>query len=182
MLTINARAASVLATLVLLMGLAACSEPEQDRQVREPVAFNQGDECHVCGMVITNFPGPKGQAAGEDGVRKFCSTAEMLGWWLQPENQQRDLQLYVHDMGRSDWNHPDDRHLIDARTAWYVAGTPLKGAMGAVFASFSDEQEARLLAEEKGGQILRLDEISQEMLRPEAFMPHNEPGMSHSSH
>ena len=81
------RASRVLVAAALMLGLAACNEAEQSEQLLEPVAFHSSDECHVCGMVISDFPGPKGQAVEKGGVRKFCSTAEMLGWWLQPKSR-----------------------------------------------------------------------------------------------
>lgn len=159
--------------LALLLGLllTACGEPEQQAQALAPVAFHPSDECHVCGMVIADFPGPKGQAVEKGGVKKFCSTAEMIGWWLQPENLHLQAQLYVHDMGRSAWDKPDDDHLIDATSAYYVAGTQLKGAMGVVLASFADEQAARDLAAREGGRVLRFDEIDLEFLQQDAGMP-----------
>jgi copper chaperone NosL len=160
------------ALLAVLFGLAlaACSEPEGQQKATGPVAFHPSDECHVCGMVITDFPGPKGEALENGSVKKFCSTAEMIGWWLQPENRHLDLQLYVHDMGRSQWDTPNDEYLIDARTAYYVAGTQLKGAMGVVLASFADEQAARKLADSEGGQVLRFEEIDQTVLRQNVGM------------
>lgn len=109
--------------LLLAVGLAGCGEKEEVEQALDPVAFHDSDECHVCGMIISDFPGPKGQAVEKGGVKKFCSTAEMLGWWLQPENRLLDAKLYVHDMGRSVWEKPDDSHLIDATSAYYVVGT-----------------------------------------------------------
>ncbi|MBL0952920.1 MAG: nitrous oxide reductase accessory protein NosL, partial [Pseudomonas sp.] len=78
-------AMALLAT-ALAFALAACSDKEQTTQTLEPVAFHASDECHVCGMIIADFPGPKGEAVASNGVKKFCSTAELLGWWLQPEN------------------------------------------------------------------------------------------------
>ncbi len=134
--------AGTLFALALAFTLAGCGEKEEVQQSLEPVAFHDSDECHVCGMIITDFPGPKGQAVEKGGVRKFCSTAEMLGWWLQPENRLLNAKLYVHDMGRSVWEHPDDGHLIDATSAYYVVGTSLKGAMGASLATFAEEQAA----------------------------------------
>ncbi len=107
--------AKALFATVLALGLAGCGDDKEAvQQTLEPVAFHASDECHVCGMVIASFPGPKGQAVAKEGVKKFCSTAELLGWWLQPENRLLDAKLYVHDMGRSVWAHPDDEHLIDA--------------------------------------------------------------------
>ena len=79
--------------------LTACSGNEEQTMAKpEPVHFESGDECHVCGMVISNFPGPKGEAITEkeQHVRKFCSTKDMFAWMLQPENENRCL-LYTSD-------------------------------------------------------------------------------------
>ncbi len=156
-------------------GLLACSEPESEQRSLEPVAFHDTDECHVCGMIITDFPGPKGQAVDKSGVKKFCSAAEMLGWWLQPENRIGTAKLYVHDMGRSEWAKPDDSHLIDATRAFYVVGladSELKGAMGAVLASFADEQAAGKLAAIHGARVLRFEQIDQDVLQQAAATQH----------
>ena len=154
----------VMAALLAGLLLAACDKAPESSFTDAPVAFHPNDECHVCGMVITDFPGPKGAAVGAGGVKKFCSPAEMLGWWLQPENHRADVTLYVHDMGRSHWDAPDDAHLIDARTAYFVIGSGLKGAMGVVLASFSDPQAAEKLASDSGGRVLRLEDIDQKLL------------------
>lgn len=164
------RAARTLLVLLLGLLLTACGDSEQQRQALTPVAFHPSDECHVCGMIIADFPGPKGQAVEQGAVKKFCSTAELIGWWLQPENQLLTAKLYVHDMGRSEWATPDDAYLIDATQAYYVAGTQLKGAMGVVLASFADEKAALQLAEREGGRVLRFAEIDQDLLRMGAAM------------
>lgn len=156
--------------LALLIGLSllACSEPQTEQKSLEPVAFHSSDECHVCGMVITDFPGPKGQAVSKSETKKFCSAAEMLGWWLQPENRIGDAKLYVHDMGRSEWAKPDDNHLIDATQAFYVvdlADSGLSGAMGVVMASFANEQAALKLAAVHNARVLKFSEIDQKILQ-----------------
>lgn len=170
---------SVRTLLALVIGLAllACNEPEAVQQSLAPVAFHDTDECHVCGMIITDFPGPKGQAMDKAAVKKFCSAAEMLGWWLQPENRIGDAKLYVHDMGRSDWAKPDDSHLIDATQAFYVvdlADSGLSGAMGAVLASFADEQAARKLAAMHNARVLKFAEIDQAVLQQAVAMGHGQ--------
>lgn len=175
--TLYAKASGVLLAL-LMLGLTGCGEKEQPVQSLEPVGFHADDECHVCGMVVLEFPGAKGQAVEKGSVKNFCSTGEMIGWWLQPENRVLDARLYVHDMAHGTWENPDDSHLIDAKSAWYVAGTSLKGAMGAVLASFADEAAARKLAEEHGGRVLRFEEIDQAVLQEASGMEH----MSHEEH
>ena len=166
-----------LLTLLLGLGLLACSKPEEAPLNLAPVAFHNTDECHVCGMIITDFPGPKGQALSKRETKKFCSAAEMLGWWLQPENRIGDAKLYVHDMGRSDWAKPDDNHLIDATQAFYVvdlADSGLSGAMGAVLASFADEQAARKLAAIHKSRVMKFAEIDQTVLQKAAAMQHGQ--------
>ncbi|MDI3275894.1 nitrous oxide reductase accessory protein NosL [Pseudomonas sp. MDT1-16] len=151
--------------LMMCLLLTACDNPAQATYSDAAAAFHPSDECHVCGMIINGFPGPKGEVVEPAGIKKFCSTAEMIGWWLQPENHHGDSKLYVHDMGRSPWNAPDDAHLIDAKDAFYVVGTQLKGAMGVVLASFSGREAAEKLAAEQGGRLLRFSEITPALLQ-----------------
>lgn len=153
--------------LGMAMGLSGCSDPESSTQANlSPVAFEKGDECHLCGMIIERFPGPKGQAlSGKDQqVRKFCSTRDLMSWLLQPENRNRPLTVYVHDMAQVPWESPGDEHLIDARKAWYVAGSDRKGAMGPTLASFSGKAAAAEFAARHGGQVMDFDSISLETL------------------
>ena len=73
--------ARVCAVLLLGLLLGACDKAETASYSDAPTAFHPSDECHVCGMIISEFPGPKGQVVERNGVKKFCSTAEMLGWF-----------------------------------------------------------------------------------------------------
>lgn len=153
--------------LAAVLFLAGCSGGEEQAPAKpDPVHFSTGDECHVCGMAITRFPGPKGQAftEREQHTRKFCSTKDMFAWFLQPENAGRDHTLYVHNMAQTDWNAPDDTRLIDAREAWYVVGSNRAGAMGPTLASFASEIEAKGFAEEYGGEVLPFDGITMKHL------------------
>ncbi|MBA4742678.1 MAG: nitrous oxide reductase accessory protein NosL [Azoarcus sp.] len=156
------RSALVTAALILLAGCNSADDAATELLAR---SFHPDDECHVCGMAVTGFPGPKGQAVGRDGTHVFCSTAELIGWWLQPENRVTGARLFVHDMAHGTWEQPDDEHLIDATSAWYVAGTDLRGAMGATLASFGDEASARALADARGGRVLRFDELDASVLQ-----------------
>ncbi len=150
--------------LLLTILLAGCKD--DDTAVLAPVAFEAEDECHVCGMATLGFPGPKGEAfeGRKNIVRKFCSTRDLVSWYLQPENQPNTGQMYVHDMARSDWNHPDDSHLIDARSAIYVVGSSQKGAMGPTLASFATAATAEHFANQFGGKLFAFDELTLEIV------------------
>ena len=151
--------------ILLLLAFGGCGE-QQQAGPRPPVPFHDGDECHVCGMLIARFPGPKGEAWVRGGARplKFCSTRELFGWLLQPDSAAVAEAVYVHDMAQNDWQHPDDTRLIDARSAWYVAGSRLQGAMGPTLASFARREDAEAFAGRHGGRIIRYQDITLDLL------------------
>lgn len=164
----------ILLTFAVVMLLTACNSADDAALELQAKNFHPDDECHVCGMMVSDFPGPKGQAVGRDGTRVFCSAAELVGWWLQPENRVAGARLYVHDMAYGSWEQPDDERLIDATAAWYVVETELHSAMGATLASFADEKAARALAEKHHGRVLRFDELDASVL-----LQHDSAGHDH---
>lgn len=173
------------AAVLLAIFLAGCSEPEEQVTERpEPVHFESGDECHVCGMIITNFDGPKGQAitVREQATRKFCSTRDMFSWVLQPENAKRDHTLYVHDMAQTDWEHPDDTALIDAREAFFVVGSERTGAMGPTLASFASENSALEFANEFGGEVVKFQDVTMQHLTQDRSQETSHPNMDMDEH
>ncbi|ATG75444.1 nitrous oxide reductase accessory protein NosL [Zobellella denitrificans] len=154
--------------------LAGCGERHVEAQIRQAVAIEQGDECHLCGMVISRFPGPKGEAyeQGAEEIRKFCSTRDLLNWALDPENRHARQQIWVHDMGQTPWDKPDDEHFIDAELAWYVAGSTQTGAMGPTLASFGEQAVAERFASKFGGQVLKFEELTLENINPKGHQMH----------
>ena len=80
--------------------LAGCSGKSED-QIPGPVAFDKHDRCHICGMVILNYPGAKAQVfvKGEKEPLKFCSVKDGFVYVLQPENAKRTVAFWVSDFG-----------------------------------------------------------------------------------
>ncbi|UTV29446.1 nitrous oxide reductase accessory protein NosL [Photobacterium atrarenae] len=158
---------SLAIALLLSLGVA-CSDQntEQQAMVRQAAAIEQADECHLCGMIISRFPGPKGESYSKstESVSKFCSTRDLFSYILQPENQRQVKEIYVHDMSKTPWQKPEDEYFIDAREAWYVIGSEKKGAMGKTLASFARQEDANSFMAEFGGKVYQFDEISIEML------------------
>ncbi len=158
--------ALIIASTLVLTSLIACSDNEKQAQViHQAVAMESSDECHLCGMLITHFDGPKGEAFRKeqgDKVFKFCSTRDMFSYYLEPENKRNVAQMLVHDMSKMPWGSDsiDDKYFIDAKTAWYVAGSEKTGAMGQTLASFSQQSDATAFAKEFGGQVLSFKEIN----------------------
>ncbi len=159
----------VLALIATL--LMSCSDKsEQQQMLHQAVAMESGDECHLCGMLITRFDGPKGELFRKETgtqVFKFCSTQDMFSYYLEPENKRNVAQILVHDMSKMPWGSEsiDDKYFIDAKTAWYVAGSEKTGAMGETLASFSAQKDASAFAKEFGGQVLSFNDINLDVLK-----------------
>ena len=113
--------------------LPACREASKAAEPRE---FTQSTTCALDGMVLADYPGPKGQIQYDAGPPDFyCDTVELLATFLRPEQQKHITAVHTQDMGKADWNEPRG-HWIDARTAFYVRGSKLRGSMGPTLASF----------------------------------------------
>ncbi len=157
-------------TALVITGLvlAGCSHGENSssRKKHPPVAIHSGDECHLCGMLISRFPGPKGEAyeEGAQQVYKFCSTRDLFAWYLQPENKINAEEIYVQDMGATPWNKPGNKHMIPARTAWYVVNSDKDGAMGPTLGSFSSKKGALAFQKKNHGELKKFNQITLHML------------------
>lgn len=151
---------------LLLVLLSGCEGPREGAGDVGPSAIPPEASCHVCGMILARFPGPKGEAlVRNDGLpRYFCSTLELLVWLRQPEAGAAVRAAWVHDMGGTPWERPDDSRWVRAEAAWYVAGHRLPGAMGPTLASFARRADAEAFAREYGGQVLAYGDITLELL------------------
>ncbi len=154
--------------LLLSSLMAGCNDtPQQSNQSSlSSMHIMQGDECHLCGMLIKGFPGPKGaiQVNANNALRKFCSSNDLLAFLLQPENAQYKHLAYVHDMANAMWDTPDDTAFILVEDAWYVINHAKPGAMGPTLATFSTQVSAEHFAAQHQGQIIRFNDISLDLL------------------
>lgn len=154
--------------------LAACGQSETATGVA-PVEITQGTSCALDGMLLADYPGPKAQIhyAGQAEPDFFCDTVEMFNMVLRPESARRIRAVYTQDMGKADWKAPRG-HWIDARQAFYVHGSKVKGSMGPTFAAFARQEDAAAFAKQNGGQVLRFDEVKPEMADLHGGAAHDE--------
>ena len=145
--------------------LAACGSGKQGAGSVTPLEIDRASSCALDGMILADYPGPKVQMhyAGRAEPEWFCDTIEMFSLYLNPEQARAITALFVQDMGKADWDHPQG-HWIDARTAFYVFGSKRLGGMGPTAASFASEADARAFAAEHGGKTLRFDEVTPDMV------------------
>lgn len=149
-------------TAIFLLLINSCGESKQQQIIHQAVKIENSDECHLCGMMISEFSGPKGEIyrKEEGSVKKFCSTRDMFSYYLDPENKRNVSQLLVHDMSKMPWDKLDDAFFIDAKKAWFVAGSTKTGAMGKTLASFSKKEDAAAFAKEYGGKVINFKQIT----------------------
>ena len=159
------RALLGLLALAALAPLAACSEQRAGSASVAPVEITRSTSCELDGMLLMDYPGPKGQIhfAGADKPAFYCDTVEVLNTLLLPEQVRKVDVVYVQDMGKTDWDNPQGA-WIDARSALYVRGSKRKGSMGPTFASFGSEPDARQFIAQHGGELLRMPDIKPEMV------------------
>ena len=148
--------------LVLLAGLPACNRASQKQAVaQEPGADTA---CVLDGMVLKEFPGPKGQIHHAEGPPDFyCDLIELFAALLMPEQKRPPTAVFVQDMGKTDWERPEG-HWIDAKTAFYVTKSRKRGSMGPTFGSFSSQPDAEAFAKKEGGQTMRFAQITPDMV------------------
>ena len=115
-----------------------------------------------------DFPGAKAQIHYKNGkIDSFCSTLDMFLFYLQPDRPRNIAAIYVNDMGKADWDHPGN-HWLDARKASYVYGGDIMVLMGEALVPFSDLKDAGAHVKDHGGKIIRFDDVTMDMLRPNA--------------
>lgn len=154
---------SVALLILAVFGLAGCDDGATEKvMAQKAMAIESADECHLCGMLIARFPGPKGQVY-ERGIQqnmKFCSTRDMFAYALDPEHKHNIQSVFVHDMAVNPWEEPGEETYIDGRKAWFVVGSSKKGAMGPTLGSFKTKESAEAFAKEFGGELKRFEELT----------------------
>lgn len=151
--------------LLLATGLLAACGDKGDGTALAPVEIGRDTACELDGMLLADYPGPKGQIlyAGEAAPDFFCDTTELLSTLLAGEQVRAVRAAYAQDMAKADWNQPQG-YWIDAKTALYVVGSKRHGSMGPTIASFAEEADAQQFSKEYGGKVLRFAEIKKDMV------------------
>lgn len=160
------RRALVAAALLSAFLLASCKE-EQKAPPPAPYALTSEATGRYCGMNVLEHPGPKGQIILDAQVPEpiwFSSARDALAFTMLPEEPKDIAAIYVSDMSKApSWEKPGENNWIDARKAFYVIGSSLRGGMGAEEAvPFSTEEGARQFSTENGGRVVSFGQVPQD--------------------
>lgn len=146
---------------IAMLLIAACSDQPKTVQPQE---ITRETVCALDGMLLMDYPGPKGQIHYDQGPPGFfCDTVEMVASYLRPEQQKRVIAVFTQDMGKAHWSEPRGE-WIDAKTGFYVFGSSQHGSMGPTLASFAREEDAHAFAKQYGGKVLRFGELTLDMV------------------
>ena len=145
--------------------LSGCGGEEAPK-AHQPVPIGAHDRCHLCGMVIVHYEGPKAQIFIKDVEEplKFCSGRDAFTFALQPENARRLEAFFIHDLAKTGWKKPDDRAFVDARSMHYVYGHNIAGVMGNEPAAFSDKKAAMDFIAKESGSLVGYKDVTLDLL------------------
>jgi copper chaperone NosL len=85
---------------------------------------------------------------------------------MLPEEPKDYAVIYVSDMGKApSWEEPGETNWIDAKKAFYVIGSALRGGMGAEEAvPFSTREAAEKFASENGGKVMSFGDVPRDYI------------------
>lgn len=149
--------------LAVLLLLVACDRSAP--AAPPPAAVEVSDDAtgYYCGMLLADHEGPKGQIhlASRSAPIWFSSVRDTIAFLRLPEEAKDVAAVYVNDMGRAKrWDQPEAGTWVDARAAWFVVDSSMRGGMGAPEAvPFATQAAADTFRARHGGRVVRLDDI-----------------------
>lgn len=151
---------SIVCALALFGALLAASPAAMAADLTTPVAGEH--KCPVCGMNPAHYPKWRARATFRDGSSaSFDSPADMFRFLgnvakYDARHAASDiLQIEATDYARRTW--------VDARRAFYVSGSSVRGPMGPDFPAFGQRADAEFLARTAGGKVLNFDQAAREI-------------------
>lgn len=121
---------------------------------------------HYCGMNVEEHPGPKGQIilASRREPIWFSSARDAFSFTMLPEEPKDIRAVYVSDMAKaSSWDRPGADNWVEARQAFFVIESRMKGGMGGdETVPFSDHATAAKFAAQNGGRVVTFNEVPRE--------------------
>lgn len=147
---------------VFALAVAGCSG-DSPAESPKPFALTMDAIGRYCGMNVLEHPGPKGQIMLAEIPEPiwFSSARDAVAFTMLPEEPKNIAAIYVSDMARAEsWEEPGAENWVEARQAYYVIGSSMRGGMGAPeTVPFSTRAAADAFVSENGGEVVSFAEI-----------------------
>lgn len=154
---------------VVLLALSFSPTAAQAGEDYAPQPIAKSERCPVCGMYPAQFPKWHAQIVFKDGEHSsFDSAAEMFRFL--DDMAKYDKKHAAPDIGKIFVPAYDNGAWLDARVAFFVAGSTAKGPMGNDFPAFASKEEAMRFTQKSGGKILSFDQVTPAVLDEHAHM------------
>ncbi len=157
------RKIALLAAFAGAFVLAGCNDQKLAEAPPPPQEMTASAVGRYCGMNVMEHPGPKGQIilASQKEPVWFSSARDAISFTMLPEEPKDIRAIYVSDMARTpDWDKPGATNWVDAKRAFFVVGSRMKGGMGGNEAvPFSEEAAAEKFAADNGGHVMAFADV-----------------------
>lgn len=157
MLRIRITTVILVASILLPVLASAADDPE-------PLKPGPEEKCQVCGMFVAKFPAWVTQVSFNDGETAFFDGPKDMFKYLF------NLKKYMPGKTRKDVKTITvtgyyDLKPLRAEGAHFVDGSDVVGPMGNELVPFASQAEAKEFCQDhKGNRILRLEEITPEII------------------
>lgn len=158
----------LLAVFAGALALAGCNDQKTAEIPLAAQELTASAIGHYCGMNVLEHTGPKGQiilASRKEPVW-FSSARDAISFTMLPEEPKDIRAIYVSDMAKApEWDKPGTTNWVDARKAFFVIGSRMKGGMGADEAvPFSDKEAAERFASQNGGRVMAFADVPKDYI------------------
>jgi copper chaperone NosL len=155
--------------MVGTISIAGCGKPEGQTS-GSPQPLTRQAISAVDGMILLDYPGPKGQMVKKDAaIDYFCDVPELINAVRDPDHAQAAAQAYVQAFDGRQWGSYRDG-WVEVSRPLYVLGSDRMGAMGPTLVPFLTAQAARAFIHKHGGRMLRFSELTPEVMAEHARM------------
>ena len=115
--------------------------------------------CPVCGMYPARYPGWAAQIVFKDLSMTALESPAELFRFLQ-NMKKYDAKHSASDIVKIYATDYEQRSWIDAKQAFYVQGSRVKGPMGDGLPAFSSKSSAESFAKQLGGNVMSFDMLA----------------------
>lgn len=145
--------------IVALFALLFIATPAQAAENFTPQPIAKSERCPVCGMYPANYPKWHAQIVFKDGGHaSFDSAADMFRFLHNMAKY--DKKHVAADIGKIFVPAYDKGSWLDAKQAFFVAGSKAQGPMGNDFPAFISKDDATRFSQKSGGKPLSFEQVT----------------------